>query len=242
MGVGRLGHSDVVTPLGGRVWTYILDVAGHPIVERFIVDMAAAVSDVGRRVPLLRLRRRADRLRRTSTRPALVDSLARDVTDGAISLVALRGVVWWALGQSPWCSLRSSPRTSRTVTPTGPSESGRDGRRGRALRRRTHPELGRTRRSGGPAMLTFAPEQLTEALREEVPPGARVFEIQTVPCPLAEFSAMGSATRSTLVSAVPHRCLGSVHRRSPRDGRGGARCSTPMRWMVCSSTPNKRTG
>jgi hypothetical protein len=182
-----------ITPYGPLVWRYIVDVARHPIVDTYMVEwqplnpfersgFAFTMSVIAVLVTLFAVRRHVTRLQ-----------MVQVVTYLAVSVVAARGVIAWAIAVPVLMASMLARDTPVADAPPARRAGDRVAWAGVAalllvsvvavtIQLRTDP------RSGAPAMLTHAPERLVIALREAVPPGSNVFASQ-FHAPWAEFSA-----------------------------------------------------
>lgn len=169
----------VVNPFGVRVWSYLLDLATNTVVSERIGEwgspspgtltgglfwmslLVVALVSVRRRLP--------------------VGSLVGLAGFGLLSVLAVRGVVWWAVA----LPILLAPAFASGERPK--AASGRERSRlaivvALALTGLTIVGVVRGARidrlTGAPAMLSFAPERLVDALRSSVSPGSRVFASQ----------------------------------------------------------------
>ncbi len=170
--------STLLTPFGPAVWTYIVELSQHPIVSSRISEWQSPSAKSGTGtlffvsagLVVVLLARRAERV---AWLP-----LVKILTYGGLSLLALRGVVWWGIAvpvviaaligdvaaerQSPRSPINVVAITSLAVLVVVAM----------GINRGTDP------RTGAPAMLTYAPERLVASLRKEVPAGSAVFASQ----------------------------------------------------------------
>jgi hypothetical protein len=167
-----------VNPFGVRVWSYVVDLATHPVVSQRISEWGPpSIHTPTGAFFFASLLAVAAILARRGRAVGLVPLLRLGVF-ALLALSAIRGVVWWAL-----------------VTPVvmaeilGPDEAPRTAQRSplnavmaaavavsmvvvAPIGRGTDPV------SGGPAVLTYAPESLVASVRSAVPPGSHDFVSQ----------------------------------------------------------------
>lgn len=182
-----------LTPYGPLVWRYIVDVARHPIVDTYMVEwqppspfrvsgLAFTLSVVAVLGGLLALRSRVTRLQ-----------LVQVATYLAVSIVAARGVIGWAIAVPVLMAsvLARDPATADDIGTRKAWDRVAGVASAALLAASIVAVLVQLRvdpRSGAPAMLTHAPERLVTALEGAVPPGVNVFASQ-FHAPWAEFSA-----------------------------------------------------
>lgn len=180
--------ASLANPYGVRVWPYALNLLTDPVVVRQVAEWGPP--SVHTPTGLLFFTSVAGvvyLLVRRSGPVALLPLLTLGLFAG-VGLVAIRGVVWWALAAPVVVSgiighERRSPDTSRprlhlmlagavvaVTLVTVPVGRGRDPT------------------SGGPAVLTLAPEHLVDAVRDVAPPGSHLFVSQLY-ASWTEFSA-----------------------------------------------------
>jgi hypothetical protein len=173
--------ATLANPYGGAVWTYVVNVTTDPVVRELIGEwmVPSVAGPIGALfwVSVLGVLALVVARRRWFGWTALV-GLAGFAILGAI---AARGVVWWGLGAPVILAAVLARRRTSVASPVrAPSAAGVVVVGCLAIvtvlawasARGTDPA------SGGPRMLTFAPEHLSAAVRDAVPPGSHVFVSQ----------------------------------------------------------------
>jgi len=179
-----------VNPFGIRVWSYVVDLSTHPIVSRRIAEWGPpSIHTWTGRFFFASLLAIAAWLARRSASTDWLKLLQLGVF-AVLSLLAIRGVVWWGLVApvivasllGPPAPDRYEHRSMLNVFVVG------------ALvvlavlalpiRRGDDPV------SGGPAVLSYAPENLVAAARDAVPAGSHAFVSQLF-ASWSEYSAPG---------------------------------------------------
>jgi hypothetical protein len=166
--------ATLINPFGSRVWTYVTSIAANPTISGRVAEWGPPSV----RTPL-------GALFFGSVLATFVFLSTREHRVSLVTLVALcfyallgmaavRGVVWWALA----CPVLIAP-SLRTLAS---KESGRSlinvaflAALAILLALAYPAARGQDPVSGGPAVLTYAPEHLIDAVREDVPAGSRVF-------------------------------------------------------------------
>jgi hypothetical protein len=180
--------ASCLTPFGPTVWPYIVTLARHPIVSSRIAEWQSPSVEsatgllffVSLGLVVVFLLRRRDRIGWIP--------LAKLLVFGGLSFVALRGVIWWALTVPVILAELIADDAAERRTDRSPAHVLIVGAIAGLIVISLFAYRGTDPSSGGPAMLTFAPERLVEAVRAEVPAGAAVFASQ-FHAPWAEFSA-----------------------------------------------------
>jgi hypothetical protein len=177
-----------VNPFGVRAWSYVVDLSTHPIVSRRIAEWGPpSIHTWTGRFFFASLLAIAAWLARRSASTDWLKLLELGVF-AVLSLLAIRGVVWWAL---------VAPVIVASLL--GPAKSDRYDQRSVlnvaivvalvALLLLSLPvRRGEDPVSGGPAVLSYAPETLVAAARDAVPAGAHAFVSQLY-ASWSEFSA-----------------------------------------------------
>ena len=171
---GLSAVATLVNPFGIRVWTYVTSIAANPTISGRVAEWGPPSV----RTPL-------GALFFGSVLATFVFLSTREHRASLVTLVALcfyallgmaavRGVVWWALA----CPVLIAP----SLHAVAPRESGRSFVNVAflvalaILLAVAYPAArGQDPVSGGPAVLTYAPERLVDAVRGTVPAGSRVF-------------------------------------------------------------------
>lgn len=181
--------ATVVTPFGPSVWAYVRDLATNPLItdqigewgppSRGSITGLLFFASLFVVVLVLGVRRRS----------VSVGAMIAFVVFGVMSLIAVRAVVWWALTMPVFLSevlaAGENEVSDEARSPLGVAVLGALGAfviLALAWNRGTDPD------TGGPAMLSFAPESLVAVMRTEVTPRSNVFASQ-VHASWAEFSA-----------------------------------------------------
>jgi hypothetical protein len=187
---GLSGMATLINPYGLRVWSYVADLSTHPVIS----DRVSEWSPPSIRTPtgalfLGSLLVVGAFLARRGTKTTWLSLVGLGVL-AVLSILALRGVVWWALG-----------------APVILAEIVHDGERRRAPDRHRFNvvfaaalallvaiavplDRGTDARSGGPTVLSVAPERLVAAAREAAPTGSRAF-VSQITASWSEYSAPG---------------------------------------------------
>ncbi len=174
-----------VNPFGPGVWRYAIGLPSNPQVTGSILEWQPPTLRSWPGVIIFASYFLvAGLLARRGTRLAW-PSLVQLALFAGLALIAIRGMVWWALGASPVVAdILHSRRDDRQGTATRARTAERSGSMANtgivaalaalavvlALQWRGRPPLG--------GLLWHAPVALTSALREHVPPGERVFNAQ----------------------------------------------------------------
>ena len=187
---GLSGAATLVNPYGVRVWNYVADLSTHPVISERVSEWSPpSIRSPTGALFLISLLLVAVFLARRGTKTTWPSLLGLGVL-AALSFLALRGVVWWALG-----------------APVILAEIVHDGERRRAADRTRFNMAfaavltllvalalpigrGTDPRSGGPAELTVAPERLVSAARDAAPAGSRAF-VSQITASWSEYSAPG---------------------------------------------------
>jgi hypothetical protein len=166
--------ATLVNPFGVRVWTYVTSIAGNPTISGRVAEWGPPSV----RTPI-------GALFIGSVLAAFVFLATRQHRVPIVTLIALcfyallgmaavRGVVWWALACPALVAPALRPDRARTDERSFVNAGFLIGIC--VLLVVAYPGArGSDPVSGGPAILTFAPEDLVEAARGAVPPGAHVF-------------------------------------------------------------------
>jgi hypothetical protein len=180
--------ASLLNPYGLRVWSYVVELSTHPIVSRRISEWgppsihswSGRLFFVSLFAVLVHLARRG--------RPADWPALARLVAFAILSLLAIRGVVWWALV----APVVVAGLLADKETYPGEERSAIGGLVLAAIAVLLIVSLpigrGTDPASGGPAVLRYAPEHLVSLARDRIPAGGRVFVSQLY-ASWSEFSA-----------------------------------------------------
>jgi len=188
---GLTALATIATPWGFQTWTYVLDLATHPVVSKLVAEWArptprsltgllffvsliavvAALVRAGRPVPWI---------------PILELGVF-----AVVGLLTIRGIVWWALAAPV---LVAGVLSRAPAAPEVPAE------RSWAYTATVVaivvgclavlPAASQTDDIGTPTMLAFAPENLVQAARESAPADSRAFVSQLY-ASWSEFSAPG---------------------------------------------------
>lgn len=185
--------ATLVNPYGVRVWSYVADLATNTVVAERIGEwgppsfrsLTGILFWSSLLAVVIVVARRRDRL----TLAGLVGLGAF----AALSLLAVRGVIWWALAVPVLVAPAFVPEAQ-----PGSREAPARSWVGVALIVAVAAVAGigvvqgsrLDPATGSPAMLSFAPERLVAAVRTSVPPGSRVFASQ-FHASWAEYSAPG---------------------------------------------------
>ena len=179
--------ATVANPWGLKAWSYIGDVASHPVVSSHIAEWGPpSLRDPTGQLFFLSLFCVGILLARTKG-PIPWPTLIGLGAFALISLFAIRGVVWWALAFPVLVSpLLDAARTDQ------PAPSRINFVAIALLATVVAVSFSMTRgidpASGGPSVLSFAPEKLVAATRGVVPAGSRVF-VSEVDASWVEYSA-----------------------------------------------------
>ncbi len=179
-----------VNPFGARVWAYVVDLSTHPVVSRRIAEWGppSIHTWTGRFFFASLLAIAAWLARRSSPTDRL--TLLQFGVFAVLSLLAIRGVAWWALV--------APVLVASLIDPAQPESRERRSMLNAAVvvlllvlalvslpvRRGVDPV------SGGPAVLSYAPEKLVAAARGAVPAGSHAFVSQLF-ASWSEYSAPG---------------------------------------------------
>jgi hypothetical protein len=179
-----------VNPFGVRVWSYVFDLSTHPVVSRRIAEWGPpSIHTWSGRFFFASLLLIAGWLARRSE-PTDWVKLSELAVFAVLSLLAIRGVVWWALvapvvvasllggSERERHDPRSPVHTALVVALLGITLVALPIRRG------DDPA------TGGPAVLSFAPGALVSAARGAVPAGSHAFVSQLF-ASWSEYSAPG---------------------------------------------------
>jgi hypothetical protein len=183
--------ATLVNPYGARVWSYLADLATNTVVSGRIGEwgppslqsLTGVLFWSSLLLVVIVVARRRDRL--------TVAGLVGLAAFAALSLLAVRGVVWWALAAPVLIAPAFARRGGHGSTET-PARAWVGvvliaavavfAVVGVVQGSRLDPA------TGSPAMLSFAPEHLVAAVRSSVPPGSRVF-VSQFHASWAEYSA-----------------------------------------------------
>jgi hypothetical protein len=185
---GLSALATFANPYGARVWGYVAELSTHPVISERVSEWSPpSIRTPTGALFVASLLIVAVFLARRGTKTPWLALLGLGVF-AALSFLALRGVVWWALG---------APVILAEIVHDG--ERRRTGDRsplnvafGAALvlllllalpiGRGLDPD------SGGPAVLTVAPERLVAAARDAAPAGSRAF-VSQITASWSEYSA-----------------------------------------------------
>lgn len=180
--------ATLVNPYGVHVWNYVFDLSTHPVVSRKVSEWGppsihtptGAMFFISLFAVVLLLARRAAQV------PWL--TLLTLGIFAALSLLAIRGVIWWALAAPVVVAAtlrdgdRARPPTRSPINLVFAVALAVLVATALPFRRGIDPE------SGGPAVLSLAPERLVSAARESVQPGSHAFVSQLL-ASWSEYSA-----------------------------------------------------
>jgi len=166
--------ATLLNPFGGRVWTYVADTVGNPTVAGRVAEWAppsvrepAGLLFFGSVLGFFAIV--ATTRGRASWRTLLAASFF-----ALLGITAIRGVVWWSLAFPPLLAPSLGGVLERPNTRSWANAAlllGLACLLVVALPLRRGEDAG----SGGPDVLTFAPQDLVEAVADAVPPGSHVF-------------------------------------------------------------------
>ena len=174
--------ATLANPWGPGVWRYAVTVPTDPQVARSILEwqpptvrtVPGAILFVSFSLVVLLLARRGTRL--------AWPSLLRLAIFAGVALVAIRGMVWWAVGASPVVADLLRPEGPAPERPGGDVDARRSALNvGIAASLLVLAVILGARWTGRPplgGLLWHAPVTLTRALEEAVAPGSRVFNAQ----------------------------------------------------------------
>lgn len=171
---GLSAAATLINPFGIRVWTYVTSIAANPTISGRVAEWGPPSV----RTPLgaLFLGSVLATFVFLSTREHRVSlvTLVALCFYALLGMAAVRGVVWWALA----CPVLIAP----SLRTAGSRDEGRSALNivflvalGVVLAISYPGTRGMDPLTRGPAILTYAPQDLVEAVRENVPAGSRVF-------------------------------------------------------------------
>lgn len=170
--------ATIVNPYGLRVWGYVADLSTHPVVSRRISEWGPpsihTPTGIFFFVSLLAV---ALFLARRGMKTSWLSMLALGVY-AVLSLLAIRGVVWWALAAPIVVADLLSDGARRRSPERTPLNLAFAAALGLLVATSLPFGRGTDPASGGPAVLTFAPEHLVASAREAAPAGSRAFVSQ----------------------------------------------------------------
>lgn len=172
--------ASLLNPYGVRVWSYVLELSTHPVVSGQVAEWGPpSIHSITGQLFFLSLFAVVVFFARRGQPVDWVALLAFGVF-AAMSLLAIRGVAWWAIatpvlvagliGRHETLIHRAASRPRLNLVFL--AVLGLLPLVGLLAHRGTDPV------SGGPAMLSFAPEHLVSAVGDAVPAGSRVFVSQ----------------------------------------------------------------
>ena len=180
-----------LTPFGAGVWPYVVDLATDPVIAEHVGEWGppslGSVTGVLFLASLVVVAILLVWWRRAVRLPDLLGL----VLFAAMGCVAVRAAVWWALVAPVVLATilaRVDTAEDRARHRSGHLAAALAVAAGVAAVVMFLGGRGADAATGGPAMLSFAPDRLVQALRSELPPGAHVFASQ-VHASWAEFAA-----------------------------------------------------
>ena len=189
--MGLTALATIATPWGLRSWSYVVDLATHPVVSKLVAEWARPTP--GTLTGLLFFASLAAMVAVLvrAGRPIPWIPLLELAVFAVLGLLTIRGIVWWAL---------AAPVLAAGVLSRARAVSEEPAERSWAYTALVAaivigslavlPAASRTDGTGTPTMLAFAPEDLVQAAREVAPEDSRAFVSQLY-ASWSEFSAPG---------------------------------------------------
>ncbi len=181
--------ATLVNPFGIRVWSYVADLSTHPVVSRRIAEWGPPSVHTPTGLLFFASIFGVAVLVARSSRPVQWPALLTLGLFAVLGLLAIRGVVWWAMVAPVVVAGLVRDEAVRTPAASRPPLHAVAAAALVVLVVVTLPiARGTDPVTGGPAVLTYAPERLVAAARAAVPAGTSAFVSQLY-ASWSEFSA-----------------------------------------------------
>ena len=181
--------ATIATPWGYRTWTYVVDLATHPVVSRLVAEWARPTPGTLTGLLFFASLALVIAVLVRAGRPIQWIPLLELAVFAVVGLLTIRGIVWWALAAPVLVAGVLSRARPVAETPTERSWVYT------ALvfaivvgSLAVLPAASRTDGSATPTMLAFAPEDLVRAARSSAPENSRAF-VSQIYASWSEFSA-----------------------------------------------------